>query len=102
MRNEGRKKQRDAGVIKIRDLFGVYKKRLRPPQGVVIKETQELLEDMFNTSLTKEKISYTVGTRTLHIQTHGPLKSEIMLKKEEILAHLIGRLGEQHAPKEIV
>jgi hypothetical protein len=50
----------------------------------------------------KSKITYNVHTRVLGVHVQGPLKSEIKLRKEEILSHLKGRLGESSAPTEIL
>ncbi len=97
MRKKGR-----GEAIKISNLFEVYKTRLKAPQGTVIKTFEEVVEDMFGIKIRSEQSSYTVTSRTIHVTAGGPLKSEIMLHKKEILAHLRGRLGEKSAPKDIL
>lgn len=87
---------------KIGDLFEVYRKRLRAPQGSVIQTVIEVIHDLLNIDVPKESFSYTPHSRMLRINAHGPLKSEIFLHREEILEHLKGRLGPQDAPKTIL
>ena len=67
-----------------------------------MKEFREVVRDVLHFELPKEKCSYSVSTKTLKIIHSGPLKSEILLKKKEILLHLKGRLGEKSAPEDIV
>lgn len=97
MRKEGR-----GGVVKISELFKVYTDRLRAPQKTVIKTFIEVVEDMFHITLKDDQCAYMVTSRTLTLHAGGPLKSEILLHKKEILTHLKGRLGEKSAPREIV
>lgn len=89
-------------IIKLSDLFEKYKKILKAPQGVIIDSFVEVTEDIIGIKIAKEQISYTVHTRTLSVRVSGPLKSEIKLRKKEILAHMKGRLGDQSAPIEIL
>lgn len=97
MRKKGR-----GEIVKVSDLFETYKKRLRAPQGAVIKVFQEIIKDLFSFTIKPDQVAYTVSTRTLSLAVQGPLKSEILLRKKEVLAHLKGRLGEQSSPKEII
>jgi hypothetical protein len=83
---------------KIGDLFAVYKNRLRAPQKSVTLAAQEVISDLLSVTLDITAFSYTPSTKTLVIRTNGMMKSEIALRKEEILAHLKGRLGEKSAP----
>ncbi len=83
---------------KIGDLFEVYRKRLRAPQKSVITVAKEIIHDLLGVSLDAKVFSYSPHTRTLSIRASGMVKSEIALRKEEILAHLKGRLGEKSAP----
>jgi hypothetical protein len=87
---------------KISDLFEVYKKRLRAPQGSVIEATVEVVHDVLGVVIDKKHLSYTPHSRTLTIKTSGMLKTEVNLKKAEILTHLKGRLGPQNAPLHIL
>lgn len=89
-------------IIKLSTLFEKYKKILKAPQGVIIDCFVEVTEDIIGIKIAKEQISYTVHTRTLSVRVSGPLKSEIKLRKKEILAHMKGRLGDQGAPVEIL
>lgn len=96
------KKTRGGDITKISELFAKYVQRLQAPQGTVIKTFQEVVHDLFGITIRKEQCSYTVSTRTLALTLPGPIKSEILLKKKEILTHLKGRLGEKSAPQNIL
>ncbi len=89
-------------IMKLGDLFEKYKKILKAPQGVIIDCFIEVVDDVIGLKIAKQQISYTVHSRTLSVRVSGPLKSEIKLRKKEILAHMKGRLGDQGAPIEIV
>lgn len=97
MRKKGR-----GDIVKVGDLFEVYKKRLHAPEGVVIKTFQEVVEDLFSVKIPTTHCSYTVSTQMLAVRTSGPLKAEILMRKKEILAHLTARLEEKSAPKDIL
>ncbi len=94
------KKQRQLKPID--SLFDKYKKTLRAPQGSVVKEFVEIVEDILGIRIASDQVRYTVGTKTLSVSVSGPLKSEIKLREVEILTHLSGRLGPQSAPKTIL
>jgi len=93
---------RGEGVKKLSDLVDVYKKKLFAPQGIVIQTCVEVLEDLFNTAIVKEKITYNTHTRTLTLRFSGPLKTEVLLRKKEILAHIQARLAGKNPPTEII
>ncbi len=93
---------RGQGIKKLNTLFDVYKKKLKAPQGVVIQTFQEVVGDLFSFEVEKEKCSYSTATKILHITLPGPFKTEILLRKKDVLNHLKGRLGEKSAPKDIV
>lgn len=88
-------------IMKLSDLFDKYKKILKAPQGVVVDCFIEVVDDLIGIKISKEQISYTVHTRTLSVRVSGPLKSEIKLRKKELLVHIKGRLGDG-APLEII
>jgi hypothetical protein len=89
-------------ATKISDLFEKYKNTLKAPQGVVVDNFREVMEDLFGLPIKKEQIKYTVYSRTLSVNVQGPLKTEIKLRKKEILNHLKGRLGDNSAPLDII
>ncbi len=95
-------RKKEGSIKKISDLFETYKVRLKAPQGTVVDCFREVVEDVIGLPIRKESIKYTVYTKTLSVQVQGPLKSEIRLRKAEILAHMKGRLGEQSAPSDII
>ena len=88
-------------MIQLGGLFEKYKKTLIAPQKTIIDTFCEVVEDLFEISVPKNKIKYSTSTKTLSI-TGGALKSEILLHRGEILTHMKGRLGEKSAPKEIL
>ena len=89
-------------IVKLSSLFEKYTKVLKAPQGIVIECFKEVVFELVKLEIPKEKLTYSVHTRVLSVRVSGPLKSEIMLRKKEILNHIKGRIGEQSAPKDIV
>ena len=86
----------------VSSLFEKYKRTLIAPEGAVISEFLELLQDMFAVKVPRSKISYNPSTRALVISGLSALRSEVRMREVEILAHLRGRLGEKNAPKRVV
>lgn len=76
-------------------------KNLRPPQGAVTEVFCKAAEAVCGVPVPKRAVRYTVATRTIGVIAAGPLKSEIILKRGEILAACTRELG-VHAPREIV
>jgi len=91
--------KRGGEIKKVGDLFEKYKQVLRAPQGVVIGAFIEVVEDLIGISIPKERLTYSVYNKTLTMRISGPLKTEILLQKKEILLHMRGRLGQQSVPK---
>ena len=95
-------KQRGQGIKKVSDLFLKYKNTLRAPQGSVIAAFIVVVDDLFSVALTRSQCSYSLSSRTLSVKVSGMIKSEITLKKKEILMRMVDILGEKSAPKEIL
>lgn len=93
---------RGEGIKKIDGLFDKYKRVLKAPQGVVVDSFIEVVGDLIGVEIPKERIRYATHTKILSLSISGPLKSEILLHKGEIIQHLKGRLGQQSAPKDIL
>ena len=93
---------RGEGIKSLNSLFEKYKKTLKAPQGSVVAAFCEVVDDLYGWQITKEQVSYSVHNQTLHLTVSGILKTELKLKKKEILNHLKARLGEQNAPREII
>lgn len=93
---------RGEGIKKIDSLFNKYKKILKAPQGVVVDAFIEVVNDLVGVKIPKEYITYTTHSKTLSLAISGPLKSEILLHKDEIITHMKGRIGAQSAPKVII
>lgn len=93
---------RGDGTKKIGNLFEKYRRTLRAPQKTVIISFHEVVRELLDIEIDEKRVRYSPGSRTLSISGGGPLKSEVQLHKDDILAHLKGRLGEHNAPKEIL
>jgi hypothetical protein len=89
-------------ITKLSSLFEKYKKILKAPQGSVVDAFCELIYELLELRLDKKMVTYNVHTRVLYINVKGPVKTEITLRKKEILTHLSARLGIQNAPREIL
>ena len=90
------------GNVKISDLFKKYTNVLKAPQGTVVKNFIEVIEDLFNVTLRADQCSYSVASRTLSLRISGTLKTEIMLQKKKVIQHMTQRLGEKSSLKEIL
>ena len=95
-------KKRGSGIVKLSKLFEKYQKTLKPPQGSVIATCIEVIEGLCGYTLKKEQCVYKPQSRTLSIQVTGIVKTEIILKKKEILKLTQEKLGEFNAPKDIL
>lgn len=89
-------------IVKLGDLFEKYRKTLQAPEKTVITCFCEVVTDVIGVNVPPKNVRYTVYSKTLSVTVAGPLKSEIQLRKEEILTHMKGRLGEKSAPQEIL
>lgn len=95
-------KKRGAGVTHVSKLFEKYTKTLQAPQKIVVTECIDVINDLFNIKIPREQCVYSVRSKTLSIHTKGVIKTEITLRKKDILNHLKARLGEKSAPNEIL
>ena len=93
---------RGEGIKPISSLFAKYQKNLVAPQGSVKKCVVEVIADLYGFKIDLKDMDYSVHNKTLTLKVRGPLKTEILLRKEEILTHLKGRLGERAAPVTIL
>jgi len=89
---------RGEGIKPINQLFEKYKRQLIAPQGSVKKAFCEVVHDLYGYTVKEEQLAYAVHSRTLTLKMPSTLKTELLLKKKEIIAHLKGRLGEKSAP----
>ena len=93
---------RGEGIKKIDGLFDKYKQILKAPQSVVIDGFIEVVKDLIGVEIPKERVKYAVHSKILSLAISGPLKSEILLYKDQIITHMKGRLGIQNTPKDIL
>lgn len=85
-------------IKKVADLFEKYRRTLIAPERTVITTFVEVVEDVAGITVPPGSVTYKPSTRTLVIKGAGPLKTEIGMRRDEILAHMKGRLGERNAP----
>lgn len=88
--------------IPIRDLFAVYKKRLRAPQKSVIKEVVVCVETVTQISVREEWFTYNVSSRTIVYRGPSAVRSELQLHKRGILNKVKESLGEKNTPLDFV
>jgi hypothetical protein len=94
-------KKHDRSLKPINSLFDRYKQQLRPPQKVVVDEVIEVIEDLFTITLEPSRIEYKSYEKCIYLRVSGVLKSELLLRKDEILAHIRARLGVNQGPTDI-
>ncbi len=96
------KKQRGQGVVHIKNLFTKYSTTLHAPQKTIIQAFINTVKDTLGRVIQPEQCSYTPHTQILTITASGILKTEILLKKKEILKAMSYVLGARNIPKEIL
>jgi len=93
---------RGEGIKPLGSLFEKYRLQLKAPQGSVKKAFCEVVHDLFGFAVKDSDIEYSTHNKIITLKVRGPMKSEILMRKDEILAHLKGRLGEKSAPTSII
>ena len=83
------------------DLFERYRKRIKAPQASVEKECLIIINELMQFDLKTSQIEYTVSSRTLSLRIPSVLRTEILLKKTEILEKLKAHLGADNCPTHI-
>ena len=96
------RKVRGQGITHVSSLFEKYKKTLRAPEATTIHTFVAVVEDEFSIPLEHDQCSYDPRTRTLAVRASGVVKTEIALKKRDILARVAQKVGERNAPTTIV
>ncbi len=98
-----RKKQRGEGIVRAGALFEKYKKILRAPERSVVDAfITAVAGGVPNIHITQNQCVYNPRTRTLTLKMSGPLRTEILINKREILSKMQDVLGPQNTPREIV
>lgn len=80
-------------------LFARYQKILVPPQASVEKRVAEIICEITPLKITKEQVSYSVGSRTIVLKVPSILKSELQHHKTAILGRLESEMGVKNSPK---
>lgn len=95
-------KPADDNESQIGNLLLRYKKHLKPPQASVEKEAIEVIQEITGFLLKVDQVTYTVSSRTLHLQIPSLLKSELKPQYPNILLTLKSRLTAAHSPTTIL
>jgi len=93
---------RGEGIKQLSQLFEKYKNTLKAPQASVVNAFCEVVKDLLDIEIDKERIQYNPIKKQLVLNIPGVIKSEIQLHQKEILDHLKGRLGVGSSPKNII
>ena len=88
--------------VLVRDLFTVYRERLRPPESSVVRVALTVINRHSPVEITEAMVTYTVATRTLSIHTPSLLKQRLCVMEPAILAELERELGAQSCPRALV
>jgi hypothetical protein len=96
------RRQSSEGPTPLRDLFKKYRDHLVAPQASVEQAAADILSDLLGHPVTSNDLTYTPSSRTLSLRLRGPLRTEALLHKAELMTHLQGRLGVRNAPKTIM
>ena len=78
----------------IGDLFAKYKLTIKAPQGTVEKAFVESVKAVLGFDIDQDKVTYVVATKTVNLRLPALVKSEINLRKDEVVRHLNSSLGE--------
>ena len=85
----------------IKDLFLVYKQRLRAPQRSVVKEVVAVVQEILPITVSESLFTYQTHSRTVVIKAPSVVRTEILRHKKDILQRLEQRLGKQSTPTTI-
>ncbi|MEM9336753.1 MAG: hypothetical protein AAGA35_02785 [Patescibacteria group bacterium] len=87
---------RSRELKKVSDLFDKYKQILIPPQKTVEKAFTEVVEEVLEITIDQKLVSYTPSTNTIGLTVPSVIKQEIKLHQQEVLTHVVGRLGDRY------
>ena len=70
------RKGRRGEITKVGDLFEKYKTILKAPQGTVVKEFIEVVQDLLGIKIDRKYIKYSVTSKTISLTAPSALKQE--------------------------
>ncbi len=76
-------------------------KNLRAPQSTVIQVCIKAVHEVCGFTLQTKYVRYNAHTKTLSITLSGPAKTELLLKKKQILDACFRELG-THTPQTLI
>jgi hypothetical protein len=87
--------------LSIKGILGAYTNRFRAPQqhivqAVVVAYSEEGL------CCTVADVAYTPHTKLVTVRAHGPQRTEMLLRKQNVLTRLRTTLSERDVPHDIV
>ena len=86
----------------ITNLFEKYKKTLKAPQKTVIDAFKKAAQEVVGFEIKPQHLSYSPQTKTITLSISGLQKSEILLKKKEILTRVEKIIGKRNSPTTIL
>ena len=93
-----KKDGRTPEVRHVRDLFAVYKNKLRAPEKSVVVVVIAVIDEVVGIQVPVTQCRYNIRTRTISLHTSGVVKDRIRLHTSEILTILESKLGTQSCP----
>jgi hypothetical protein len=97
-----KKKDPNESMHQLGNLLLKYKSLLKPPQASVEKECITAITHVTGITLLPHQVSYTVATKTLILKAPSLVRSELMLRRGDILEECKRRLGEKGSPETIL
>jgi hypothetical protein len=97
-----KKKDPNESKHQLGNLLLKYKSLLKPPQASVEKECIVAITTVTGITLLPHQVSYSVASKTLVLKTPSLLRSELMLRRVDILEECKRRLGEKGGPETLL
>lgn len=82
-------------------LLDRYRTTLRAPQKTVVNEVVKAYSTL-GITCDERFVSYNKNTKTISLGVSGPLKTEMLLRKGQVLALLVSTLRKDDIPSEIL
>lgn len=83
-------------------LLEKYRTRIRAPQKRIVEVFQHIAEQEIGVHIDTKYITYQVRDKNIFLTCPSLLKSEVSMKKRDILTRMKDILGERDAPQNII
>lgn len=87
--------------LSIQNILEAYKARLRAPQGSILREVVRAY-GIAGIETEMKDFNYSPATKIVAIKISGPKKSEMLMRKEQVLKEMRTTLREADAPTDII